>query len=533
MISGYRILPFLSALLLALPWLSDFLFWWSMPVALVPLLIFEDRCWNQGRLTLSSFQTNTFLAFFLWNILATWWIAKVTITGMLTITCLNALLMTLVWWFFHRLRQHMKGRSAYLGLVSFWMGFEYFNHNYEFSWPWLTLGNAMAEQPALIQWIEYTGIQGASLWILVANLILFSAWKAYEQGKNRIAAGRTMLFALIIIAPIIFSSVLYTRYKLSVPSTEIVIIQPNINPFTEKFDELTQLQQAEIMVRLADSLTTPNTVWIVAPETALQQVNLSADSNVHHGMNHLMIFLERNLHVHWVTGALTSLNFPPRPGSSSSHTSYYNSALCLGSGIQLYHKNILVSGVEKLPFSGLLPFPEKWLVNLGGTSQMLNSGDNPAIFHSGSSSAAPVICYESLFGNHVRKSVIRGAELIFIITNDGWWENTPGYRQHFSYSRLRAIENRRVVVRSANTGISAFINERGDIMQSTTYGEATALSAKAGLQTTISYYSRHGNYIGRISTLVAVLFLLFLFSRRKIKDSPQRASGGKDKKNPH
>ncbi len=144
----------------------------------------------------------------------------------------------------------------------------------------------------------------------------------------------------------------------------------------------------------------------------------------------------------------------------------FNTALFLGrtGEPQVYHKSILVVGVEKMPFIKYLGFLGDLVINIGGTSSSLGSQEEPTNFVTNSGlQVAPVICYESVFGGYVAKYVQKGAGLIFIITNDGWWKNTPGYKQHFSFARLRAIETRRSIARAANTGISCFINQRGDV----------------------------------------------------------------------
>ncbi len=106
--------------------------------------------------------------------------------------------------------------------------------------------------------------------------------------------------------------------------------------------------------------------------------------------------------------------------------------------------------------------------HLGGATGSYAKQSKPGVLYSQSGiGAGPVICYESIWGEWVAQSVRSGAQFIAIITNDGWWENTSGKDQHLDYAKLRAIETRRWVCRSANTGISAFINQRGDIVQYT------------------------------------------------------------------
>ncbi|MSP57733.1 MAG: apolipoprotein N-acyltransferase [Flavobacteriaceae bacterium] len=130
--------------------------------------------------------------------------------------------------------------------------------------------------------------------------------------------------------------------------------------------------------------------------------------------------------------------------------------------VAFYHKSKLVPGTEKLPFSQTFPFLEQLAVSLDENSTTGSLGkSNQAIALGKSEKTAPIICYESIYGDYVSEFVKDGAQWLSIITNDAWWDNTPGHKQHFSYAKLRAIEQRKWVVRSANTGISGFIDPRG------------------------------------------------------------------------
>ena len=101
-----------------------------------------------------------------------------------------------------------------------------------------------------------------------------------------------------------------------------------------------------------------------------------------------------------------------------------------------------------------------------------------------------------------------------IITNDGWWDDTPGYRQHQAYARLRAIEFRRSVARSANTGISCFINQRGEVQQATNWWVPTAIRQKINYNSELTFYARHGDFLGTLSLFGALGFLLWLIRVR-------------------
>jgi len=130
-----------------------------------------------------------------------------------------------------------------------------------------------------------------------------------------------------------------------------------------------------------------------------------------------------------------------------------------------------------------------------------------------------LICYESAYGEFTNKFVKKGANVIFVITNDGWWGDTPGHKQHLYFSPLRAIETRRSVARSANTGISCFIDQRGNIYQATKYWEPDVIKQDINLNSEITFYTRMGDYIGRISAFLSVIFILLsvVFGIRKRK----------------
>ena len=121
------------------------------------------------------------------------------------------------------------------------------------------------------------------------------------------------------------------------------------------------------------------------------------------------------------------------------------------------------------------------------------------------------ICYESAFGGYVSEFVRKGADLLFVSTNDGWWGDTPGYKQHFEFSKLRAIENRRCIARSANTGKSGFFNQKGDVLQATEYWKEDVIKATLKANTEKTFYSKHGDYLYRIAMWMTFGLLLVTF----------------------
>ena len=165
-----------------------------------------------------------------------------------------------------------------------------------------------------------------------------------------------------------------------------------------------------------------------------------------------------------------------------------------------------------MPFPKILDPLAKIAVNLGGTSGSLGSENYINSFLVNTSLVTPLICYESVYGD----IGLGETNLLAIITNDGWWKNTAGYKQHLNYARLRAIEQRKSVVRSANTGISSVINSRGDVLQKSNWDEVVCMQANVPLINTSTFYSQFGDYIGRLSVFIAIIFLIMTFVKVRL-----------------
>jgi len=195
----------------------------------------------------------------------------------------------------------------------------------------------------------------------------------------------------------------------------------------------------------------------------------------------------------------------------------YNAAMQIDSSLvpQVYNKSKLVIGVEKMPYTEYLGFLRRLTLRLGGTFRSHGVQEFRENLYSGTDSTgiSPVICYESIFGEYVTDYIKEGSQFIFVLTNDGWWGDTPGYRQHHSYSRLRAIETRRSIARSANTGISSLINQRGEIIQRTNYWEPAAIRGILNANDELTFYTLHGDFIARIAYFFALLIALYTITR--------------------
>lgn len=471
-----------------------------------------------------------------WNGLSVWWIQGATVGGAIGATvamaaCM-AVLLTLV-----TVGWRALGRAYGLFfLVACWLWFEWFFHNSEISWPWLTLGNAWAEQSALVQWYEYTGVLGGSLWTLLLAILLYQVLRVKHCQRKSFRLARYVGLGLAIVCPLIWSAWLWRCAK-NLPCTqgeEVIIVQPNVDPYTEKYSGLSWQEQLNRLLSMAEDAITPATRLVVAPETALTQMVWLNTIQENEQILQIRQFLQRHPQVHFIVGASTYYRLPENQapdaisrrlqGNPDFWYNAYNTALSIDTGgvENLYHKSKLVVGVEMLPYPARLAFLSKLSIDLGGDVGSLGTQPTRRVFSFGQhGKAAPIICYESLFGDFCRGYLAQGATLLAVITNDGWWGDTPGYRQHFSYSKLRAIEARRPLAQAANTGISAFVDHLGRTQQKLNWGEQGTLRTTIESPTVSTFYTLHGDYLGRIAKALLLLNLLVLMANWAKKRFPR------------
>ncbi len=530
------LLALLSALLFSIPFfrVGTGL---TLMVAFVPLLFIEDAIPPRKSRKLRKAEKSdkpgrsgsmlwyAFLAFGLFVLLTTYWVYFATWTGIVASIIVNGGYMTLTFLLFRYTKRKLGDRLGYASLVIFWLAFEFLYLRAVVNFPWLLLGNGFAKDVILIQWYEWTGVLGGSLWVLVMNIVIFKLVKAW-QAERSYAANKSRIGWVvgILVVPMLLSMVRYFTYREKEDPYEIVVLQPNIDPY-EKFGGVSQAEQTENLLHLADSLVTPTTDYIVAPETFINNNLWEAGIKKHPDVLKLKEFLAGYPKVKLVIGATTyRLYTDPSQYTSSSRPindgkyrmDSYNSAFQMDStdNLPIYHKSMLVVGVEHMPYTWLLKSMEKLTLKLGGTMRSQGRQEFRDAFPSpqDGTRVAPAICWESVFGEYVTDYVTdAGAHFLFIVTNDGWWRNTAGHRQHNTFARLRAIETRRSVARSANTGISSLINQRGDELARLGWWKRSGLRGTLHKNDSITFYVKHGDYLGRIAVLLTVILLLYSF----------------------
>lgn len=492
-------------------------------VAWVPLLLVESHIASTQMRSGKVF-IHAYFTFLVYNIGTTWWIWNASPGGAVFAFVLNALLMALVFQLFHFAKKYMGNKEGYIALLFFWIAFEYLHFHWELSWPWLNLGNTFSRVPMLVQWYSYFGVLGGSLWILVVNLSIFKLIENVYVRKEawRIQTPWIWGILIFIFLPIGVSLIQYVSYEELGKDTEIVVTQPNIDPYNDKFSGSIHEQLNEIC-DLADQKATDKTAFVLAPETALPFTFYEEEVE---RIIYYPYLVERK--AKWpnaalLIGASTKRFFKHKFSRASKkiyggpgYEEYYNSSMLINEYDRpsFVHKSKLVLGVEKVPFSNWFPFLEQFSINNGGTSGTLGIEDESQVLKSNGIKFAPVVCYESIYGEFITEQCRKGAELIFIITNDGWWGDTPGYKQHMAMARLRAVENRKSVARSANTGTSCFINQRGDVLEQSAWWKKASLKATLKRNTYKTFFTQWGDVLGRIAGFISVLLVLLSFVKR-------------------
>jgi apolipoprotein N-acyltransferase len=520
--------------------LSAFLLWLAWPpmpytsfllfVAFVPLLfavkaIQTSDLLKKGRKVFGL----AFLSFVLWNTASIYWVfnslhAAMPLPAALAISLipfgLGALLMAIAFWGYYAVSQVLNKTLTYVALVCFWISYEYLHQSWDLAFPWMNLGNGFAQSHQLVQWYEYTGVYGGTLWVLLANILIF---EALGQKSRKLG----LIGLAWIIVPAVFSLIRYETYTEKINPANVVVVQPNVDPY-QKYGSVSPEQQVARLIDLSQQQAQPNTEYFIWPETAIVGFTDEEQVRANALYRQVLNFLQPYANANVISGIESYKNFRKDsvnnaqydPGSGNFLVPY-NSAIQIENSaqVQFYHKSKLVPGVEQLPFPRFFSFFKSAFSAFGGSTGGYGKQAKPSIFYAQSGmGVSPIICYESIWGAYVAESVQNGASFIAIITNDAWWGNTSGKDQHVAFAKLRAIENRRWVARSANTGISGFINQRGDVVMQSGWWVPTALKADINLNEEQTIYTQYGDVLAILGCSGALaLVLLTFYMRYKLK----------------
>ncbi len=493
-----------SGILLGLSFPPVDLSFLSFP-AFVLLFILADKCESNKQLAYFSY-----FGFVIWNLITTYWLMMASLIAGIAAILANAAIMTfpLVLMRSSTIKISKKWILPFLH-AALWVTYEFLHHNWDLSWPWLTLGNAWSSQVGLIQYIAATGHLGISFWVILTSSF---AYLAIKHKKRSLALAATFALLLPSGTSLLFYST--TNPPESTKFTQVAVIQPNHDSYYQYGGFRSHSELLDSLFSITERTITENNELIVMPENAI-------DAGIYMNGRTANRFVDSaktwNSSIITGTGLYTLYDEAPslyRDEYRGQYRNYFNATLYVDNegNTSRYDKHNLVPIVERFPFIYFFDAIDifGWL-NWGKIAGF-GKGLEPSSLETESFTTQGLICYDSVYPGWVREFVKDKADFITIITNDGWWGNTSGHHQHFAYARLRAIEFDRWIVRSANNGTSGIIDPKGNVIIKTEYWTRTGFNFEVPSLSTRTIYTRYGDWFGYFCLVVSFGYFLFFLT---------------------
>ena len=535
-----RILLILSGALLGISFPPfPFPFTLLMFVGLVPYLkVIENKQ------TLIDINRSTYLMAFVFSLITIYWVGSwqkesdpfLMISGglLLFVNPAQLLIPSTLYYFTKKL---FKKNIALFIFPIFWVTYEFVTMITEIRFPWMTLGSGLALFNKFIQAADIIGSLGLSLIVIFINVFFYKAFINYKSSKKKFYQN----FSISVLIFLIVISYGFYRTSSFVQSGKVIkagLIQPNINPW-DKWSTGDLKTLLNLYLGLSKKAINDGAEILIWPETAMPVYLMSG--RYQSTVDSIYSFLWQN-NIYLLTGMPDLIyykkdNHPDDAKYSESGDFYYatyNAILLLSphtSAIQRYGKTKLVPFGEKVPYADKLPFLGsliKWGVGITGW----NVGHDTTVFrlpfpkpkngiitYSGKDSLYinGLVCYESVFPDFVAQFVDKGAQMIAVVTNDSWYGKLSGPYQHKEYAALRAVENRRSVVRAANGGISCIINPLGISETQSKMFEKTFIVGNVDIEDVKTFYTKNPLIIPILSSAFSI-WILGIFILKKIKD---------------
>jgi apolipoprotein N-acyltransferase len=461
------------------------------------------------------FGVSCIITFIIFYLICGFWILKITgisyLIGLIAIIPISIILS-----FYPYFLRSKKKHFYYLYFIVAWITGEYIQTFFSICTPFYNLGNFLGIHPILIQWYEFTGSFGGTLWILSINILIYELVLSIIGRREAII--RKLVFLLIIIfLPIIISLLIFSTYIEKGEKHEVLIIHPNTDCFLEKY-KMNVNELIDHYLEIINTQITDNTSYAILPETALTNCGWV------HQLNGNLIFdrfyqkMEKHKSLKLVSGAITFEEGNIQSDKSSNlrfskknNCWYrtYNSAIMLENGhpVQIRTKQELVPFQEYAPFSQFLPKIKPVGIEFNFSSRKVNQD---IFISSKNERVSTIICYEIAYGKLFSKYARMDAEAFFVILNEGWYNNLQVSRQFVCLASIRAIENRRDIAYSSNMGISCYINQKGNILQSLSEKQADCIRTNIFFNKKKTVYCYFGDYIGFLSLVILLIMFLCL-----------------------
>jgi len=480
--------------------------------AFILLFFLSDKCDSNKQLAYYSYA-----GFVVWNLIGTYWLMMASLVAGIAAVLANAAIMTIPLVLFRVFSKRFdKKWLVALLQASIWVSYEFLHHNWDLSWPWLTIGNAWANQVSLIQYISATGHLGITFWVVFTSALAYLALK----DKSRTLAIATT-FSLLLPSGVSLLMFLNSTEPPASETTSVAVIQPNHDSYQSHGGLGSHSVLLDSLFSITNKVRNEDTELIVWPENAV-------DAGIY--MNSLTASMISDSAKKWNsslitgTGLFTLYDEPPalyRDTMRGKARNYFNATLYVNADgdRSRYDKHNLVPIVERFPFVEFFNAVDIFEWMDWGKIMQFGKGLEATSLKTEEFITQGLICYDSVYPSWIRNFVQDEADFITIITNDGWWGNTSGHYQHFAYARLRAIEFDRWIVRSANNGFSGIIDPEGNVLQKTNYWERTGFTFDVPSKSTKTIYTKFGDWLGYLCLVLSVGGCSLILLRRFRKPS--------------
>lgn len=464
-------------------------------IALIPLFYFII-----GRTTRHFFWTGYWVGL-IWTLGTLYWIGWATVIGLVGTLIYVPVYMGIFVFLSGQMIKIWDLKSLWLSPV-LWTGLEYMQSLGELGFPWNQMANTQTHMQPFIQFASFSGSYGISFWVILMNVLLFRLMRNF--GKNRQTLYCLAAIVLAVGLPALHGMISIPSGKPEYPSMRVALIQGNIDPY-KKWTSTFLDSNFTVYRSLTEKSNIANQL-IVWPETATPcylRYRYQYRSQVE--------AIAKSAGCPILTGS------PDVDWNDTDREETFNAALLIqprSHELQSYYKLKLVPFSERVPFMDKFEFFYKWLCDLHLDVGSYAPGDSIRNFHlrteSGDVFFGTAICFDSIFPFHVREYVRKGANFLTIITNDGWFGKTSGPYQHAQIAVLRAIENRRWIIRCANTGISGYIDPWGRYVQRSSIYKEAVMQQAIQLRSDCTFFVKQGHWFHRILLVLNALILIFL-----------------------
>lgn len=496
-----------------------FIFGWQNPnytfllfFFLVPLFILLNSNRIKGHLFF------IYIALFIAHSGTALWIYETNRNGAIGIFLINPLLFILPFILYQRYNKSYNSFIPEGVFISSWLSVEFFHHNWELAFPYITIGNGLGSFPQIIQWYEYTGVLRGSLWILSINAILFFACRQVYERKT-ITPVLLVCVLSLLLSPLLISLYLSNK-SIIAPTQKVEVVAVHTNTDCRNFKyKVAPKKLSEHYLKTTMSHITNNTSFVIWPETAIVGTYWISD-NVKEGklLRHIIDTISSvSPNANLISGIFLSKIVPKKDYYTlfdKKHKVFcheYNGAINIDpneTSFEYRSKQKLVPLEEYTPYPIFMRKLKKTVKSLGGFSFFYEKEDGKIFTHKKLGiKTAMIICYESLFGEEITKYTKNGAQILFMGLNEGWYKNVTTATHFNNFARIRSIENRKYVIRSSNDGISSIIDTKGNILKKLSDFKPGAIRIAVYPNKKITFYAKYGDYIGRFALVVLGLLM--------------------------